>query len=120
MPIHYKAALLLLCATAMLSAVVEAQQKKLTPDYEKKRAAINVARQIVAHDINHRFMEAQAPKENRFAALRRMDGAGQSSEARSFSSSSSASVFGSDACCQFAGYDSTLTSPATGSPAAVR
>jgi len=40
--------------------------------FEKKRAAINVARQIVAHDINHRFMEAQAPKENRFAALRRI------------------------------------------------
>jgi hypothetical protein len=41
MPIHHKAAILLLCATAMLFAVVEAQQKKLPPDYGKKRAAIS-------------------------------------------------------------------------------
>jgi hypothetical protein len=41
MPTHYKAALLLLCASAFLFAAVEAQQKKLPPDYEKKRAAIS-------------------------------------------------------------------------------
>ena len=41
MPIHNKAAVLLLCATALLFAAVEAQQKKLPPDYEKKRAAIS-------------------------------------------------------------------------------
>jgi dockerin type I repeat protein len=41
MPIRYKAAGLFLCATALLFAVVEAQQKKLPPDYEKKMQAIS-------------------------------------------------------------------------------
>ena len=41
MPIHYKAAVSLLCATALLFAVVEAQQKKLPPDYQKKMQAIS-------------------------------------------------------------------------------
>jgi hypothetical protein len=41
MPINPKAAGLLLCATALLFAVVEAQQKKLPPDYEKKMQAIS-------------------------------------------------------------------------------
>jgi len=41
MPIRYKAAGLLLCATALLLAVVEAQQKKLPPDYQKKMQAIS-------------------------------------------------------------------------------
>jgi len=39
-PINPKAAGLLLCATALLFAVVEAQQKKLPPDYQKKMQAI--------------------------------------------------------------------------------
>ena len=38
MPIKRKTAALLLCATALLFAVLQAQQKKLPPDYEKKRA----------------------------------------------------------------------------------
>jgi len=41
MPIHYKAAALLLCATALLFAVAQAQQKKLPPDYQKKMQAIS-------------------------------------------------------------------------------
>jgi hypothetical protein len=41
MPINPKAVGLLLCATALLFAVVEAQQKKLPPDYEKKMQAIS-------------------------------------------------------------------------------
>jgi hypothetical protein len=41
MPIHRKAAVLLLCATALLFAAVEAQQKKLPPDYQKKMQAIS-------------------------------------------------------------------------------
>src|SRR6476619_605586 len=41
MPINPKAVGLLLCAAALLFAVVEAQQKKLPPDYDKKRAAIS-------------------------------------------------------------------------------
>lgn len=41
MPTNHKAAVLLLCATALLFVVVEAQQKKLPLDYEKKRAAIS-------------------------------------------------------------------------------
>lgn len=41
MPIHYKAAVSLLCAAVLCFAAVEAQQKKLPPDYEKKRAAIS-------------------------------------------------------------------------------
>ena len=40
MPITRKAAVLLLCA-ALIFAVVQAQQKKLPPDYEKKREAIS-------------------------------------------------------------------------------
>src|SRR5438309_9923277 len=40
-PIKPKAVALLLCATALLLAAVEAQQKKLPPDYEKKREAIS-------------------------------------------------------------------------------
>src|ERR1043166_997990 len=40
MPINSKAAGLLLCATALLLAVGQAQQKKLPPDYQKKRQAI--------------------------------------------------------------------------------
>jgi Dockerin type I domain len=41
MPINPKAVGLLLCATALLLAVVEAQQKKLPPDYQKKMQAIS-------------------------------------------------------------------------------
>lgn len=41
MPIYRKAAASLLCATALLFAISQAQQKKLPPDYEKKRAAIS-------------------------------------------------------------------------------
>jgi hypothetical protein len=41
MPINPKAVGLLLCATALLFAVVEAQQKKLPPDYQKKMQAIS-------------------------------------------------------------------------------
>ena len=41
MPINPKAAGLLFCATALLFAVVEAQQKKLPPDYQKKMQAIS-------------------------------------------------------------------------------
>lgn len=41
MPIHRKAAASLLCATALLFAISAAQQKKLPPDYEKKREAIS-------------------------------------------------------------------------------
>lgn len=41
MTINRKAAALLLCATALLFAVMHAQQKKLPPDYEKKREAIS-------------------------------------------------------------------------------
>jgi Dockerin type I domain len=41
MPIHRKAAVLLLCATALLLAISQAQQKKLPPDYEKKMQAIS-------------------------------------------------------------------------------
>lgn len=41
MPIHRKAAVLLLCVTALLFAAVEAQQKKLPPDYQKKMQAIS-------------------------------------------------------------------------------
>ena len=41
MPIKPKAAVLLLCATALLFAISQAQQKKLPPDYEKKREAIS-------------------------------------------------------------------------------
>lgn len=41
MPINSKAAVSLLCATALLFAAVEAQQKNLPPDYEKKREAIS-------------------------------------------------------------------------------
>jgi hypothetical protein len=40
-PIKLKAAALLLCALALLFAVMQAQQKKLPPDYEKKREAIS-------------------------------------------------------------------------------
>jgi hypothetical protein len=40
-PIKPKAAALLLFSTALLFAVMQAQQKKLPPDYEKKRAAIS-------------------------------------------------------------------------------
>jgi len=40
-PIKLKAAALLLCATGLLFAVMQAQQKKLPPDYEKKREAIS-------------------------------------------------------------------------------
>jgi hypothetical protein len=40
-PIKLKAASLLLCATGLLFAVMQAQQKKLPPDYEKKREAIS-------------------------------------------------------------------------------
>jgi hypothetical protein len=41
MPIHRKAAVLLLCATALLLAISQGQQKKLPPDYEKKMQAIS-------------------------------------------------------------------------------
>jgi len=41
MPIHYKAAVSLLCATALLFAIAGAQQKKLPQDYEKKMQAIS-------------------------------------------------------------------------------
>src|SRR5690242_2413482 len=41
MTIDSKAVGLLLCAVAMLFAVVEAQQKKLPPDYQKKMQAIS-------------------------------------------------------------------------------
>lgn len=42
MPINRKAAVLLLCATALLFAISEAQQKKtLPPDYQKKIEAIS-------------------------------------------------------------------------------
>jgi hypothetical protein len=41
MPINPKAVGLLLCAIALLFAVVEAQQKKLPPDYQKKMQAIS-------------------------------------------------------------------------------
>jgi hypothetical protein len=41
MPINCKAAVSLLCATALLFAISQAQQKKLPPDYEKKREAIS-------------------------------------------------------------------------------
>jgi hypothetical protein len=40
-PIKLKAASLLLCALALSFAVMQAQQKKLPPDYEKKREAIS-------------------------------------------------------------------------------
>jgi hypothetical protein len=40
-PIKLKAASLLLCALTLLFAVMQAQQKKLPPDYEKKREAIS-------------------------------------------------------------------------------
>jgi hypothetical protein len=41
MPIHRKAAVLLLCATALLFAISQAQQKKFPPDYERKMQAIS-------------------------------------------------------------------------------
>ncbi|MBZ5492853.1 MAG: hypothetical protein LAO76_18195 [Acidobacteriia bacterium] len=41
MPINHKAAVSLLCATALFFAEMYAQQKKLPPDYEKKREAIS-------------------------------------------------------------------------------
>jgi hypothetical protein len=41
MPIHRKAAISLLCATALLFAISEAQQKKFPPDYQKKMEAIS-------------------------------------------------------------------------------
>jgi hypothetical protein len=41
MPIRRKAAVLLLCATALLLAISQAQQKKFPPDYEKKMQAIS-------------------------------------------------------------------------------
>jgi len=41
MPINPKAAISLLCSVALLFAVVEAQQKKLPPDYQKKMQAIS-------------------------------------------------------------------------------
>jgi hypothetical protein len=41
MPIHYKAAISLLCATTLLIVAVQAQQKKLPPDYQKKMQAIS-------------------------------------------------------------------------------
>jgi len=41
MPINPKAVGLLLCSVALLFAVVEAQQKKLPPDYQKKMQAIS-------------------------------------------------------------------------------
>src|SRR6185369_17502457 len=41
MPINRKAAVLLLCATALLFVISQAQQKKLPPDYEKKMQAIS-------------------------------------------------------------------------------
>jgi hypothetical protein len=41
MTINRKAAVLLLCAVALLFAGMHAQQKKLPPDYEKKRGAIS-------------------------------------------------------------------------------
>ena len=41
--------------------------------FEKKRTAMNVARQIIAHDTNQTFMQAQAAKgENGFAAGKRI------------------------------------------------
>jgi hypothetical protein len=41
MPIHYKTAISLLCATTLLIVAVQAQQKKLPPDYQKKMQAIS-------------------------------------------------------------------------------
>jgi hypothetical protein len=41
MPINRKAAVLLLCATALPFAISQAQQKKLPPDHEKKMQAIS-------------------------------------------------------------------------------
>jgi dockerin type I repeat protein len=41
MPINRKAAVSLLCATALFFAISVAQQRKLPPDYEKKREAIS-------------------------------------------------------------------------------
>lgn len=41
MPSHYKAAVSLLCVTALLFAIAGAQQKKLPPDYQKKLQAIS-------------------------------------------------------------------------------
>src|SRR5437868_770853 len=41
MPINPKAAISLLCATALLFATSKAQQKKLPPDYQKKMQAIS-------------------------------------------------------------------------------
>jgi len=41
MPINRKAAVLLLCATALLFAISQAQQKKFPPDYERKMQAIS-------------------------------------------------------------------------------
>jgi len=41
MPINRTTAALLLCATALFFAISHAQQKKLPPDYENKRAAIS-------------------------------------------------------------------------------
>jgi hypothetical protein len=41
MPINRKAAVLLLCATALLLAISQAQQKKFPPDYERKMQAIS-------------------------------------------------------------------------------
>jgi hypothetical protein len=41
MPIHRKAAVSLLAVTVLLFAISQAQQKKLPPDYEKKREAIS-------------------------------------------------------------------------------
>src|SRR6476661_6826145 len=41
MPINRKAAVSLLCATVLFFAISVAQQKKLPPDYEKKREAIS-------------------------------------------------------------------------------
>jgi hypothetical protein len=40
-PINRNAAVFLLCATALLFAISQAQQKKLPPDYEEKREAIS-------------------------------------------------------------------------------
>jgi len=41
MPINRKAAVLLLCATALLFVISQAQQKKIPPAYEKKMQAIS-------------------------------------------------------------------------------
>lgn len=41
MPINHKAAISLLCAAVLSFAMVEAQQKKLPPDYQKKMQAIS-------------------------------------------------------------------------------